>query len=333
VQNAIQVKVEHDNSPSWVLLSLSRDNGRKAGASPWASNWVSTYRGSMLAFFQGPRAGAIGAGGGTRGPFVQGVAFRAVPSGTLVMGNDEKPDNFGRTIDQSLAHPVLIDAFYLAETEVTNRQFQAFLAENGEWLPSNRDALASRKLVTEQYLAGWTGDRPPAGTEDLPVTGISWHAATAYCQWLSTRASGAVPGYVVRLPTEPEWEWAARGGLRSMPYPTGEKPGAAVLFTKGIAGPSRAGTSEPNAWGLRDMVGNAWEWCADSYAPAAYLLSSLDPKRNAELAAQLPASNDKVVRGGSWNNARDQVKVYTRGSQPAEWCTPYLGFRVALARR
>ncbi len=66
-----------------------------------------------------------------------------------------------------------------------------------------------------------------------------------------------------------------------MPYPLGEKPGAAVLSVKGITGPSRAGTSEPNGYGLRDMVGNVWEWCADSFAPAAYLLSSLDPKKNA----------------------------------------------------
>jgi formylglycine-generating enzyme required for sulfatase activity len=117
-----------------------------------------------------------------------------------------------------------------------------------------------------------------------------------------------------------------------MPYPLGEKPGASVFFTKGATGPARAGSSEPNGYGLRDMVGNVWEWCSDSFAPAAYLLTSLDPMENAKLAGALPPSVDHVVRGGSWNNARDQVKVFTRGSQPADWCTPYLGFRVALAR-
>ena len=95
----------------------------------------------------------------------------------------------------------------------------------------------------------------------------------------------------------------------------------------------RAGASEPNGYGLRDMMGNVWVWCLDPYAPSSYLLSSLDPRLNASYEKAYPAGPDRVVRGGGWGNQSEQMRVYTRGAQPAEWSTAYLGFRVALARR
>jgi formylglycine-generating enzyme required for sulfatase activity len=263
----------------------------------------------------------------------QGFSFRLVPAGILVQGNDEKLENLGSTIDPTLPHPVAVASFAVSETEVTNRQYQAFVDENPEWLPAGREALVQKGLADDQYLAAWAGGRMPAGREDLPVTGVSWHAAAAFCQWLTRKAASAAPGWIARLPSETEWEWAARGGLRGMPYPLGGKPGDSVFFVKGITGPSRAGASQPNGYGLRDLAGNVWEWCTDSYAPAAYLLSSLDPAVNSRLASAVPESREKVVRGGSWNNTPDQAKVFTRGSQPSDWCTPSLGFRVVLARQ
>ena len=81
------------------------------------------------------------------------------------------------------------------------------------------------------------------------------------------------------------------------------------------------------------MAGNVWQWCADPYAPGSYLLSSLDPGLNASYERSYTAGPDRVVRGGSWSNQSEQISVFTRGSQPADWSTPYLGFRVALARK
>ncbi len=247
------------------------------------------------------------------------------------MGRDDVEGTLGKTIDQLLAHPVRVERFYLAETEVSNRLYQAFVDAVPEWKPSNRDALLSTGLISDGYLAAWADDRFPAGSGDLPVTGVSWHAAAAYCSWLQTALAASHPGAAVRLPTEAEWEWAARGGLRGSPYPSGAKAGQSVFSTGGIAGPGRAGTSEPNGYGLRDMAGNVWEWCADTYAPAAYLLTSLDPDANRRIAAALPETSEKVVRGGSWNNQKELLRVYTRGSQPADWCTAQLGFRPAAA--
>ena len=145
--------------------------------------------------------------------------------------------------------------------------------------------------------------------------------------------ASVLPGYAARLPRESEWEWAARGGLRGQPYPLGSQVGKAVFAYKGITGPSAVGASEANGYGLRDMLGNVWEWCLDSFSPASYLLSSFDPATNLALEKALPDAPDRSVRGGGWGNQPGAEKVSTRGFQPADWCTPYLGFRVALARQ
>ena len=118
-----------------------------------------------------------------------------------------------------------------------------------------------------------------------------------------------------------------------MPFPLGGKPGGAVFFSPGILGPAPAGSSEPNGFGLRDMLGNVWEWCADSFSPNAALLSSRDARTSASIEATLADGPERVVRGGSWADQPGTDKVYTRGSQPGEWCTPYLGIRVALGRK
>jgi formylglycine-generating enzyme required for sulfatase activity len=319
-----------DNAPSWAILALSRSRQDKLAASPWIQQYLAGYRTAISKYYQPGSPVSAGSAGGTT---VAGVPFRAIPSGDLVMGKDDNLDSLGKSIDRLLAHPVRIDSFYLGTAEVTNSEFQAFVAESADWAPASRSVLVQKGLVTDSYLSDWKGTAAPAGTLNLPVTSVSWHAAEAYCQWLTRRVQSALPGYAARLPSEAEWEWAARGGIRGMPYPLGGKPGGAVFYTPGISGPSAAGTSEPNGYGLRDMLGNVWEWCADPYLPNAHVLSSLDPKTSAALEKSLPDAPDRSVRGGSWADQPGADKVYTRGAQPAEWCTPYLGFRVALARQ
>jgi len=324
VEQIEQLQGDYDNLASWTILTASKERSKQILATPWASAYAARYLEAIRRLSQEP---APAASGGSLG--ASGVILRSIPSGTLLMGRDDVESTLGRSIDQLMAHAVAVGRFFIAETEVTNRQYQAFVDAVPEWRPSNKDVLLSTSLVSDGYLAAWSGDTYPAGSADLPVTGVSWHAASAYCAWLQSKLAASHPGAVVRLPTEAEWEWAARGGLRGKPYPAGEKPGRSVFFAEGITGPSPAGTSEPNGYGLRDMSGNVWEWCADSYAPALYLLSSLDPEKNRRIAAALPEISEKVVRGGSWSNQRELLRVYTRGSQPADWCTPQLGFRPA----
>ena len=331
VQQMVHVKQKYDNIPSWLLLILSRANGNRVAGSPWVKQYLAAYRDSLSVYYQPPALSPSSGGGG--GVSVQGISFRAIPSGILVMGRDDNLDSFGRSVNLLLPHPVTIEPFYLGSTEVTNSQYQSFLTENPDWAPSNTQALLQKGLASASYLSDWTGGRFPQGHGEWPVTSVSWHAAVAFTAWLDRKMAGALPGYHARLPSEAEWEWAARGGLRGMPYPRGGSPGAAVFFKKGISGPSTAGTSEPNGYGLRDMLGNVWEWCSDPFSLVAEMFTSLDPRLNDTLERSLPDSPDHAVRGGSWANQPGVDKVYTRGYQPAEWCTPYLGFRVALARR
>jgi gamma-glutamyl hercynylcysteine S-oxide synthase len=326
----VDVEQDYDNFPSWLLLALTRANGDRLAASPWVAQYRSEYKDSISRYYQPPNL-ALGSGGGATN--IGGMAFRSIPSGVLVMGKDTNLDALGKAGEVLLAHPVLVRSFFLGTAEVTNAQFQAFVAENPDWAPGNRAALAAKGLAAEDYLADWVNGRTPAGREELPVTMVSWHAAAAYCDWLNRRVQSVLPGSTARLPTEAEWEWAARGGLRGMPYPLGVKPGTAVFFTKGATGPSRAGASDPNGYGLRDMIGNVWEWCADPFSVTAELLSSLDPAKSQALELALPDSPDRAVRGGSWASQPGADKVYTRGSQPTQWCTPYLGFRVAIVRK
>jgi formylglycine-generating enzyme required for sulfatase activity len=330
VQRSVGVAQASDNFPAWALLAVSRTNQNKAGPSPWIQKWISEYRDAISRYYQPGSANSPGSGGSFA---IAGMTFRAIPAGDLVMGKDDNLDSLGKSIDRLLAHPVRVDAFYLGSIEVTNAAFQQFILESQDWSPSNKGELIKKGLVTDAYLADWKSGAPPAGAANLPVSAVSWHAAAAYCQWLSRRVQAALPGFTARLPSEAEWEWAARGGIRGMPYPLGGKPGGAVFFKPGIGGPSGAGTSEPNGYGLRDMLGNVWEWCADPFSLNTPLLSSLDPRAGAALAKSLPDSPDRSVRGGSWADQPGTDKVYTRGAQPADWCTPYLGFRVALARQ
>jgi formylglycine-generating enzyme required for sulfatase activity len=221
----------------------------------------------------------------------------------------------------------------MAESEVTNRQYALFLAESPQWRKANLAGLLMDGLATEDYLASWNGDRYPDGADELPVTSVSYYAADAFARWLNTKAAGRLPGYRVRLPYESEWEWAARGGQAGQPYPTGRTPAGARIKTEGVEGPARAGTSEANGYGLRDTVGNVWEWCLDWYSPVSYFFTSLDAAKNSYSSAEsIPIGSEKVVRGGSWANEKEFVKVYIRGSQPPAWSSAYLGFRVVLAR-
>jgi iron(II)-dependent oxidoreductase len=330
IQRGTEIAESSDNSPAWLLLALTRANQNRISQSPWIQQYLSGYRDAISRYYQ---PGSPVSGGSSGGPGIAGMAFRGIPGGDLVMGRDDNLDSLGKSFDRLLAHPVRVQPFFLATAEVTNRQYQAFVSENADWAPSNIATLVQKGLAADTYLSGWKSGAPAAGTANLPVTSVSWYAASAYCQWLTRRVQASLPGYEARLPSESEWEWASRGGLRGMPYPLGGKPGGAVFFSPGIAGPGPAGASEPNGFGLRDMLGNVWEWCADPFLLNASVLSSRDPRSSAALESSLPDAPDHVVRGGSWADQPGAEKVYTRGSQPSDWCTPYLGFRVALGRK
>lgn len=209
-----------------------------------------------------------------------------------------------------------VPLFGLAETEVTNAQWARFLQENPAWQPGNRAELEKQGLVDQDYLSSWTG-----ASNSMPVVGVSWYAAAAYCDWLSKKLPA---GYTATLPSEAMWELAARAGNGSSKNggqnaKDGQDDGVWANATR--TGPAAVGSLSASSAGLSDMLGNVWEWTNDAYRPYPAFASGRF------------SGNEKAVRGGSWANAKDSVTIYSRGGIAAQHSSAFLGFRPAIIRR
>ena len=193
-----------------------------------------------------------------------------IPAGSFEMG-----DHFDEGSDDELpVHRVQLDAFYMDSQEVTVEQFRKFVDESGH--------KYSRWNDVATYSPG----------DDYPMVYVIWNDATAYCEWAGKR-----------LPTEAEWEYAARGGLIGKRYPWGDELTHDDANYKGTGGKDKwdrstapVGSFEPNGYGLYDMAGNVWEWCSDWYAEYYY---SSSPLRNPQGSS---SGIYRVLRGGSWFN-------------------------------
>jgi formylglycine-generating enzyme required for sulfatase activity len=205
------------------------------------------------------------------------------------------------------------------EHEVTVRAFAAFVRDNPEWAPERRAMLKAAGLVDDRYLMDWPADwsgivEGDASSElrrlgAMPVRYISWHAAAAYAEWFSREVEGTTfPGIDgrprVSLPEMAGWEYAAF--LDSL--------GPATRVVESDE-PSPAQDGVAGALGLLHMRGNLWEWTADWYAENVPILPA-------------PVASQRAVIGGSYVNPL--LPLGTVGSQPPEWCTPFLGFRLAV---
>jgi iron(II)-dependent oxidoreductase len=325
VNKIIQLNQKYENFPFWLTVVLQNDAAQRVVDTKWFAALVANYRDGYSELRSRVRSARPGSADTVA---VQGLSFMTVPGGQLLQGDGE--DGFASV---QLPHPVSIFSFLMSEAEVTNGLYQAFTKENPEWAPANRSSLVDQELVDEQYLSNWSNAADQPNWTNLPVTNVSFYAAEAFCRWLTSKLPPAYSEYSIRLPFESEWEWAARGGLVGADYPTGRPSAQDRFFSEGIEGPSPVGGSVANGYGLRDMSGNVWEWCLDWYSPVKYLFSSLNPDNNDfDSTGELPLGAEKVIRGGSWANEQEVIKVSTRGSQPPDWCTPYLGFRVVLSR-
>lgn len=230
----------------------------------------------------------------------QGIRFRLIPGGWYFVGSP--PNETGRRAHEAASHKVNLKAFYISVTEITNAQYARFLKATGHKKPLYR------------------GDKNLNGPNQ-PVVGVTWHDAAAFCRWL-TKVTGAIH----ELPTENQWEVAARGGLVAQPYPWGAKtPDAGGVFranfrtslpgAAGFSFTAPVGSFPANGYGLFDMAGNVSEWCQDRYLP----LTTDGPFKPGVL---------RLLKGGSWISGPRSLRPAARQSAPPHYADGYIGFRV-----
>ncbi len=200
-------------------------------------------------------------------------------------------------------HRVRVDAFEMAVFQVRNRDWAAFMESTGHPAPKH-----------------WND--PEFNHPDQPVVAVSWFEAVKYCEWLSRLA-----GRRYRLPTEAEWERAARGGKEGELYPWGDEPPqshAEYLRRWGgeVSGPLPVGQGTPNAYGICDLGENVHEWCADRFDKNYYARSPVDDPRGPETGTR------RSSRGGSWRHHVKVSRCAARSSIPPEFEYADYGFRV-----
>lgn len=309
-----------------------------------------------------------------------GTTLRLVPAGRFEMGTVDTDAVFGKDHsdfneqDDRPLHPVVLTKpFYLAATEVTVGQFRTFVEETKYVTTAEKNQLGivgwdpappknnPKFVATFRQGAEFTWRSPGFPQEDShPVVGISFEDAKAYCAWLSKKENATY-----RLPTEAEWEYAARAGTSTMfsfgdayrgtihkhanlgnvelekAFPDRVRrqwlidverdPSDGHVFTAPV------GTYEANAWKLHDLAGNVWEWCEDRYLDTFYAQFNRAGYQQVRKRAIDPLNTEKwndagdwrVIRGGSWFNAPIQCRPSCRGYYDATDAACFIGFRLA----
>jgi formylglycine-generating enzyme required for sulfatase activity len=273
-----------------------------------------------------------------------------LPGGEFLMGSDDPagyPTDGEGPVRTVAVRPFLIDPY-----AVTNERFAAFAGATGYITDAQRygwsfvfagllpdDFTETRGVASAPWWrqvegADWRHPEGPqsglSGRDDHPVVHISWADAMAYCAWAG-----------VRLPTEAEWEYAARGGLEGNRYPWGDEltPGGEYLCNiwqgkfphrntceDGFYGTAPVGTFPPNGYGLYEMTGNAWEWCGDWFSPTYYRDGTRDDRHGPE------EGTHRVIRGGSYlchESYCFRYRVAARSASTPDSSTGNMGFRVA----
>jgi formylglycine-generating enzyme required for sulfatase activity len=240
-----------------------------------------------------------------------GMSFAAIPPGVFLMGSEmDEPGALSREWPQhkvEMAWP-----FYLGVYPVTQAQYRAVTRARPSHF-SPQKGLANRPDI--------------ADTTEFPVEGVSWNMAVRFCEKLSARAAERAAGRSYRLPTEVEWEYACRAGTCG-PYHSGEDDVALgrAGWWRGNSGdrPHRVGCKEPNGFGLCDMHGNIWQWCADYFNRRAYQAPSRSHPQDTGLPLQ------RVLRGGSWAARPEYCRAAFRANYNPDHRDCTTGFRVVL---
>ena len=273
-----------------------------------------------------PKELTIDLGGGVKMEFV------LIPAGEFMMGSRRSPDEVAKQSGIANAkadrfageHPLhkvrIAKPFYLGKYEVTQQQYRAVTGGNPSWFCTSGGG--------KDRVKGMDTDR-------LPAEMVSWHDAVEFCRALSSRAAETAAGRFYRLPTEAEWEYACRAGT-SGPFHFGDslngnEANCNGIFPCGTAtkGPylertTAVGSYRPNTFGLHDMHGNVWEWCADRHGSDYYVTSPQADPQGPE------AGFSRVLRGGCWLDFASRCRSAQRFGFAPDFRFDHFGFRVAM---
>jgi formylglycine-generating enzyme required for sulfatase activity len=250
-----------------------------------------------------------------------------IPAGDFLMGAADAEE------DQRPVHRVYVSEFFISRFPVTHDEYARFVRATGHVAPAIRSlplitAGGRDELFREMALPYvWDKDHPPTGHGSHPVVLVRYDDALAYCAWMAETIRRPT-----RLPTEAEWEKAARGGADGLRYPWGNEidPSRGNYLADPSAkrqrGTRPTGTYPPNAFGLYDMCGNVWEWVSDWYGAEYYGLGDArDPKGPS-------GGSVRIVRGGSWvNEDMSMLRCSYRHRVPPDTYAYSIGFRIVCS--
>ena len=232
-----------------------------------------------------------------------GAEMVLIPAGEFLMGsNDEDARD-----DEKPVHTVYLDEFYMDKYEVTVGKYKQFVRATGH-----------------RALPSWVFEFSP--TDQHPVIGVSWQDAMAYAQWAGNR-----------LPTEAEWEKAARGGLVGKRYPSGDSIDTSKAnYADNVGRTKTVGSYTANGYGLYDMAGNVFEWCLDAYSSDVYgSLPQQNPVSGGSIVSIINnfanVNNSRVLRGGAWDGNAQNVRCARRISASPTVTDDVIGFRCVRA--
>ena len=245
---------------------------------------------------------------------LQGSSFAQIsePEMVFVKGGAFKMGDPKGDYDEKPVTHVILSNYYIAKYEVTVKQYREFCTATGRKMPAT---------PTQEWYEEHDKAKKWEWKDNYPIVKVTWNDAIAYCEWLAKET-----GKNYTLPTEAQWEFAARGGTKSKNsiYSGSDNINEVAWFdeTTYEKGPQPVGKLKPNELLIHDMSGNAWEWCKDNYG--RYKGGSLTNPQGPE------KSNFKVIRGGSWYYVAQMAKVTTRDGPYPHYSNYNYGFRVAI---
>ena len=262
-----------------------------------------------------------------------------VEGGAFMMGRNSAKDNVkGAEFKNELPrHKVILSSFYIGKYEVSVKEYKQFVKATRNRMPARPDSAwfaehPDTKLYYPLSKSQWWGWK-----DYLPMHNVSWYDAVKYCNWLS-RKNGLQKCYKIadenticdfskngyRLPTEAEWEYAARGGKKSKGYnySGSNNPNTVAWYdeTSKLKGPMKIGTKKPNELGIYDMSGNVWEWCFDFYSN--YTKATVKNPKGGQQSTQ------RVIRGGSWHYRAELARNADRDGPKPAFTNYNYGFRI-----